>query len=238
MGANIPSLAVMIFALFLVAAGILVLRRRSKLSIVLCALWMAGLLVAAGAMSSRRETRAAVQAPLERWPTASRLVRDSGAPTLVMFAHPYCECTKASLAELRELAPRLEGKVRSYILFARSAKESVESSRSENRILAESIHGVTIVDDQEAREADRFGATTSGQIMLFDAGGEVLFTGGIGPLPHYAGRSPMLLSLIAAIESLSGGGPMGARVQMPNAVFGCELHGKGNAPRPIPRTGS
>lgn len=237
MGANLSSQDIIVLAGFLLAAGILVLRRRSRFSLALCGLWMAGLVVAIGAMSAHKATpRAAVQPYIENWPTASRLVRDGRSPTLIMFAHPYCECTRASLAELRELMPRLEGKVRSYILFAQS--EGKPAARSENRILAESIRGVTVVDDEAAREADRFGATTSGQVMLYDTGGRILFSGGIAPLPHYSGEAPMVHSLIAAIESTSGGGPMGARVQMPNAVFGCDLHGKGNAVRPSTPEGS
>lgn len=229
MSANLAIQDIVVFAAFLLGAGILVLRRRGRFSIALCGLWLAGLVAAIGAMSAYKATPgAAVPQYIENWPTGSRLVRDSATPTLIMFAHPYCECTKASLTELRELMPRLEGKVRSYILFAKSEGEPA-APRSENRILAESIRGVTILDDEAAREADRFGATTSGQIMLYDTGGRILFSGGIAPLPHYSGESPMIHSLVAAIESTSGGGPMGARVQMPNAVFGCALHGKGNA---------
>lgn len=238
MGANIPSQAIVVFAIFLLAAVVLVLRRRGRFALTLGGLWLAGLLVAIGAMSVYKTTPPAeVQPSIESWPTASRLVRDGTTPTLVMFAHPYCDCTKASLAVLRDLMPRLEGKVHNYILFAQSEGEPV-GARSENRIMAESIPGATIVDDEAALEADRFGATTSGQVMLFDTEGRILFTGGIGPLPHYTGETPMVHSLVAAIESISGGGPMGARVQMPNAVFGCSLHGKGNAVRPGTRSGS
>ena len=35
-----------------------------------------------------------------RWPEASALVRNADGPTLVLFAHPKCPCTDASLAEL------------------------------------------------------------------------------------------------------------------------------------------
>jgi len=242
MGANITIQEMVVFTVFLLAAGILVLHRRRRFTPVLGGLWLAGLLVAIGVLSAYRTSpRAEVQPNIENWPAASRLARDGTSPTLVMFAYPYCDCTQASLAVLRDLMPRLEGKVHSYILFAQSEGEPV-GSRSENRILAESIPGATIEDDEAAREADRFGATTSGQVMLFDTGGRLLFTGGIAPLPHYTGETPMLRSLIAAIDSTSGGGPMGARVQMPNAVFGCALHGNGNAVRPNPqantRTGS
>ena len=205
------------------------LRRRNKISIALVVLWVAGLAVTIGAMSAcQGVSRTVARPPIESWPTASRLARDRTSPTLIMFAHPRCECTKASLTELRGLMSRVEGKVRAYVLFARSKEEPVESSRTDNVTLAESIHGITVLGDEASREADRFGATTSGQVMLFDVGGHVLFSGGIAPVHGYPGDSPMLRGLLATIESTSSGGPMLARVQMPNAVFGCALRGRGN----------
>ena len=166
---------------------------------------------------------------IQAWPADSSLVRDPVTPTLIMFAHPRCECTKGSLIQLRDLMPRLEGRVRPYILFAKSAG-GPEASPTENQTLAASIPGVTILPDDAAQEADRFGVTTSGQIVLYDAGGRLLFSGGIAPLHEYQGETPLVRGLLAAVASASGESAPGAQVQMPNAVFGCALHGKGNAP--------
>ena len=45
--------------------------------------------------------------PIHRWPATSQLVRDPGRPTLIMFVHPHCPCSRATLAELdRLLSPR------------------------------------------------------------------------------------------------------------------------------------
>lgn len=166
---------------------------------------------------------------IQSWPAGSSLVPDPVSPTLIMFAHPRCECTRGSLVQLRDLMPRLEGRVRPYILFAKSTG-GPEAPPTENQALAASIPGVTILPDDAGQEADRFGATTSGQIVLYDAGGRLLFSGGIAPLHEYQGDPPMVRGLLAAVASASGDSAPGAQVQMPNAVFGCALHGKGNAP--------
>lgn len=189
------------------------------------------LAIGIGAMSAYRTTPPpAASQMIQAWPADSSLVRDPELPTLLMFAHPRCECTNASLAQLRDLMPRLEGRVRPYILFAQSEGGPVETSPTENQALAASIPGVTILPDEASREGDRFGATTSGQVMLYDSAGRLLFTGGIAPLHEYQGEPPMVRGLLAAIDSAFGGGAPGPQVQMPNAVFGCALHGKGNAP--------
>jgi hypothetical protein len=188
------------------------------------------LAIGIGAISAYKTTPPpATRQLIQSWPAASSLVRDPVSPTLILFAHPRCECTKASLVQLRDLMPRLEGRVRPYILFAKSEQGS-ESSPTENQTVAASIPGVTILPDEGAREADRFGAAASGQLMLFDTGGRLLFSGGIAPLHEYEGEAPMVRGLLAAVGSASGKGPPVAQVQMPNAVFGCALHGKGNAP--------
>ena len=188
------------------------------------------LAIGISAMSAFRTTPPpATQQLIQDWPAGSGLVRDPVSPTLIMFAHPRCECTKGSLIQLRDLMPRLEGRVRPYILFAKSVG-GPEASPTENQTLAASIPGVTILPDDAAQEADRFGVTTSGQIVLYDAGGRLLFSGGIAPLHDYQGEPPMVRGLLAAVASANGDSAPAAQVQMPNAVFGCALHGKGNAP--------
>ena len=37
------------------------------------------------------------------WPAGTTLARDAAGPTLVMLAHPRCDCTRASIGELAEL---------------------------------------------------------------------------------------------------------------------------------------
>ena len=37
------------------------------------------------------------------WPGASAVVPPEGKPTVVMFAHPRCPCTRASLGELSKI---------------------------------------------------------------------------------------------------------------------------------------
>ena len=46
----------------------------------------------------------------EHWPTGTQITLDSQRDTLVMFAHPQCPCTRASMEELNRLLARTEGK--------------------------------------------------------------------------------------------------------------------------------
>src|SRR5262245_22906960 len=57
-------------------------------------------------------------APAE-WPVRSRLQRDAGVATLVMLAHPRCDCTRASLTELAELMARVVRRPKAFVVFVK-----------------------------------------------------------------------------------------------------------------------
>ena len=45
---------------------------------------------------------------VDHWPQGTQLVRPEGQPTLVLFLHPKCPCSRATLAELYHLYASLE----------------------------------------------------------------------------------------------------------------------------------
>jgi hypothetical protein len=166
----------------------------------------------------------AASAAPEQWPVASRIAPATDKPTLVMLAHPKCDCTRASLTELRELMSRYSAKVSAHVLLVRPAGSpaSWASSSSRNWVLASSIPGVDVREDVDGVEAARFGAETSGEVVLYGATGRLLFRGGITGVRGHEGNNVGLRRLTAA---LSGAGSQ----QVPPAelaqsqVFGCAL---------------
>ena len=228
---SIPALGtwgiIVLAAILLLTSLVMMSRRRRGISI---ALIVVGLLLAMGALSAcASPPRAAPAATVERWPDASRLPRDPTSPTLVMFAHPRCECTRAGLVALSKVMTRAEGKIDAYVLFAQPEGTPVESLRTASWTLAASIPGVTILGDEGRREAALFGAAASGQVMLYDGAGTLAFSGSITPVRGVPGDSPLMASLLGAIDATVSGGPIAARVEMPSAARGCALDGSGKA---------
>jgi hypothetical protein len=173
----------------------------------------------AALMSYDNRPGAAADAPVE-WPRDSIIVRDPARPTLVMLAHPKCDCTNASLSELAELLARTTESPRAFVLFIkpRGVEDHWEQTSLWQR--AEAIPGVTVVKDERGTEASRFGSVTSGQILLYDASGHLMFsggtTGGRGKRGDNAGRATLL-------ALLSGEHP----ANRTTPVFGCSLFGPG-----------
>ena len=149
------------------------------------------------------------------WPDGSALERDPGGPTLVMLAHPRCDCTRASLAELAELMARAERRPRAYVVFIELSAEASAVADDGLWRLAQAIPGVRAVRDASGVEARRFGVHTSGQVLLYGASGALIYSGGTtgsrGRVGENAGRA-------AILDALSTGSAAASK-----PVFGCEL---------------
>ncbi len=57
----------------------------------------------------------------ELWPSESRIPLDPSRATLVMFAHPRCPCTRASLSELDRLLARCPVQINVQVVFLKPA---------------------------------------------------------------------------------------------------------------------
>ncbi len=180
-------------------------------------LWLALIGVGFGWLAAYESRPGAAAEGPRAWPADSRLNLDPGRWTLVLFLHPHCPCSKATLDELSELVPRYAGRLRAYVIFCKPAGTPEGWERSATWRQAMSTAGVTVCTDEDDSERRRFGALTSGQVFLYaDHGGELRYRGGItrarGMAGPNAGRQ--------AVETLLGGGTAPDR-ECP--VYGCPL---------------
>jgi len=147
-----------------------------------------------------------------QWPRSS-LPRVADQSTLVMFVHPRCPCTRASLAELDAIM-RLRA-AQAFVVFMRPDGAKPGWERTDSWDSAGRIPHTTRVIDEGGLEAKRFGAATSGQLVVYDPNGHLVFAGGItdsrGHLGDNVGRRTVV-ELLAQHQ---------ARHEHP--VFGCPL---------------
>jgi hypothetical protein len=154
--------------------------------------------------------------PPQVWPLESAVPSPRGRATLLMFAHPHCPCTEASVSELARLMSRYAGRLHARVLLvdppdvAAGWDDTVLSER------ARSIPGVWLGQDKGGREAARFSARVSGFSLLYDAEGRLLFAGGLTAMRGHEGGSLGLRQIAAAVE----GRPLETRR---GPTFGCAL---------------
>ncbi|MBI3298851.1 MAG: RedB protein [Elusimicrobia bacterium] len=151
-----------------------------------------------------------------RWPAESRLSPAADRPTLVMLAHPQCPCTRSSIGELAWIMIRAKGRVSAFVLFLQPDGKPRAWVETDLWRAAARIPGVQALADAGGAEARRMGAETSGQTLLFDAAGRLLFSGGITGARGHPGANAGRDAVLAAL--LDGGTPRGT-----TQVFGCAL---------------
>jgi len=158
----------------------------------------------------------ALEEPPSNWPVNSQISLSKDQATLVLFAHPHCPCTIATLDELEKLLARCRGKVSSYVVLVRPANTSADWGETAIKRTASKIQGVKVVVDSAGILTKSFGCKTSGSALLYASDGTLLFQGGItlarGHSGDNAGRS--------AIQEIL----YGRKPELTNTpVFGCGL---------------
>lgn len=114
-----------------------------------------------------------------QWPVESSVPHPGGTPALIMFAHPNCPCTRASVQELSRIAAQSRGRAAITVVFLamEDQKDALSGTPLWQQVVA--IPGVRAVADNDGREAGLFGPLTSGHTLLYDKNGELVFEGGI-----------------------------------------------------------
>jgi hypothetical protein len=179
-------------------------------------LWLAivfGGLVALGRYEFSPGNDAAAPA---RWPDGSGIPRGSEEPTLVVFAHPRCPCTAATLEELAEIVATTGVRASVNVIFFNPADAGLDWTHTTTVLRAAEISSVTVQIDKDGVEARRFHAATSGRTLLYSAAGELLFDGGITGSRGHVGKNAGSAALVALLTR-----PSGARATAP--VFGCAI---------------
>ena len=164
-------------------------------------------------------TAAAPGEPARTWPAASRVPPPAGGrPTVVLVAHPQCPCTRATVLELSRLLSRLRGRVSAHVLFYRPSEFPAGWERTDVWEAVERIPGVGVHVDVDGYEVARFGALTSGQVLLYDPRGRLRFSGGLTTVRGQVGESVGHHRIAAAVEGSNEG-------FVTTRVFGCRLAG-------------
>jgi hypothetical protein len=159
------------------------------------------------------------QAPVRgQWPQDSRVARVAGSYNLVMALHPRCPCSQASVAELERILAGAPENVRVHVLAYQPSSSARDAGWRDSELLrrVKRIPGIAVYADEGAEEAERFGARTSGHVVLYGPEGELLFHGGVTSTRGHEGETAaqhVLWSLLRGARSQPSTTP----------VFGCPL---------------
>jgi hypothetical protein len=156
-----------------------------------------------------------------RWPAGISVLPEPGRPTLLLFLHPRCPCSDASIEEAARVLARVAGPPpRVLAVMVRPSDHlGLWDDTPRERALA-GTPGFLLVHDVDGELARAFGARTSGLVLAYDRTGELVFQGGVTAGRGHAGETLIHDELVRFLQG--AGTP--ARGQYP--VFGCPLWGR------------
>jgi hypothetical protein len=181
-------------------------------------LWALAVIAAFSALTVYSNTAGARGEIVSEWPKASALVRDTEKPTLLVFVHPQCSCSAATIGELDRLMTDIAGKANVHVVFFKPKNKDNEWVESSTWQSVQSIPTVKSEIDIDGVEARKFGVETSGNVLLYDEHGKLKFRGGITPSRAHMGDNlgrDFLLSYFA--------NPSLATQLSQASIFGCSI---------------
>jgi hypothetical protein len=179
-------------------------------------LWLAGVLAGFWLLSTYEFRPGAAAEPPQTWPGDAELERAADKDTLLVFFHPQCPCSRATVGELDRIAARCRDRLKLVACFVCESGTEDTWVRRELWSQVTAIPGVVAIVDHTGGIARRFGAHTSGQVLLYGADGRLRFSGGITASRGHAGDNAgesSVLSLVLEPSAECAAAP----------VFGCKL---------------
>ncbi|MBX3438799.1 MAG: hypothetical protein KF861_14995 [Planctomycetaceae bacterium] len=157
--------------------------------------------------------------PPPTWRNGTELPNASRRFTLLMFVHPRCSCTRASLEQLARIQARHPERLQIHLIIYAPEHSTVDWTRTHQWDMAHRIPGAAVSLDPLGTTARRYGAETSGHVVLYDKGGRFCFAGGLTAGRGHDGDSQGADAVLAHLQ-----GQKRAPARTP--VFGCLLHAR------------
>lgn len=154
--------------------------------------------------------------PPAHWPTQSQIIPNHRLPTLVMFVHPRCPCSRASIEQLSLLMARCQGRVNAQVVFARPSEMPAGWEKTDTWREASLIPGVFVRSDVGRTEALTFHLETSGDTVLYAPDGTLIYHGGITLSRGHVGENPGWDAVLGLLQ-----GDSTSFKQAP--AFGCSI---------------
>ena len=122
---------------------------KNHFSALLAAIWLSAVGIGLGALLVYEYTPGQEAVVPNHWPEQSNIPHTQGQPTLIMFAHPRCPCTRASIGELSMLMTHCQNRVKARVVFFQPKGSAEDWTQTDLWRSAAAIPGVTAQADEE-----------------------------------------------------------------------------------------
>jgi hypothetical protein len=153
-------------------------------------LWGACVLTGFAVLGAEQFTPVPASTLVTDFPRDSKLVLATDKPTLVLFLHPHCPCSRATLSELERLQVQTQDKIAVTIVFTIPPGTPAGWEKGDLLDRAHAISHAQVCLDANGAAARRFGVNGSGHTLLYAPTGQLLFSGGITAARGEEGDNP------------------------------------------------
>ena len=167
------------------------------------------------------------------WPTDTTAQHSPKRDNLLVFVHPHCPCTRATVRQLaRALSQSRSALTIQALVFLPADKPEDWAESSLVRELR-AIPGTRVSLDPGGAQTRLFGVRTSGHVLMYAGDGRLIFSGGITPARGHEGSSAGMEGLITRLRGQEAGVDR-------SVVYGCPIIGPercefGDVPCPCSR---
>ena len=143
----------------------------------------------------------------------------SSEPTwqLLVFVHPKCPCTRATIHNLDLVSRRSDLRLEIIPVIFRPLHGDATWLETDNTRRLATLTRRSLVDDEDSQLARQFNVQVSGHCLLYDCAGRLRFSGGITASRGHEGRCRTLAALTKTLEGHSID-----QTRWP--VYGCQMY--------------
>lgn len=120
------------------------------------------------------------------------------------------------MGELALIMTQCKGRLTAYVLFYKPKDFPPDWEKTDLWEKAAAIPDVNVLQDEDGIEAHRFNASTSGDTLLYDAHGSLVFSGGITAARGHSGDNAGRSAIVSMLTE-------GAAKQREARTFGCSI---------------
>lgn len=163
-------------------------------------IWLPAVVFGFSSLQSYSTTPGNPGSPPLHWPKYSPIKQIEDRADILMFLHPQCSCSRATVSELEIVMAESKRRVSARVYFYLLENDAASWAAGDLWRTVSRIPGVHPFVDPGAAMAGTFGVFTSGQTLLYGTDGQLLFRGGITPFRGHSGENAGRTALTALLS--------------------------------------
>lgn len=188
---------------------------------IMAAVWGIALAAGFGCLVRYSQQEGDRGVPPLTWPESHNLSAPVDRAKLLLFAHPHCPCTRASIRQLERVLTASRQKLDFDVILIGNSSVAADWRETPIAIAASALDRANVRFDG-GELARVFHVRTSGHILLYDSRGVLKFSGGVNSFRGHEGDSQGAGSLVALLRNTS-------EDLATSPVFGCPLQNESDA---------